>query len=247
MKLADPTLRQMLAGEYVLGTLAGRARRRFEQQMREVAPLRAEVEAWERKLAPLVRRFAPRPPRAVVWAAIDRQVNASKVKTLPPRRTPDVWRGWAIAATVASVALSVALWQQSQRPPEVLTQTQTVRVEVPAPMPYVAMLKPGTTDATYLVAMMPEKHMMKVSLSAQVAMAPEKPHSLELWVIDDGGKPHSLGVLPDAPGEMQMPLPMDMPMPTQVLLAVSMEPPGGSPTGAPTGPVLTSGHAMRAS
>ena len=58
----------------------------------------------------------------------------------------------------------------------------------------------------------------------------------ELWIIAPDAAPVSLGLLGDAP------LTVDYPdTPTGWTLAVSLEPAGGSPTGAPTGPVLAAG------
>ena len=67
MNYAQPRLKQMLAAEYVLGTLHGRARRRFARLLESRADLRAEVRYWEQRLAALQSGFkpvAPRDPRA---------------------------------------------------------------------------------------------------------------------------------------------------------------------------------------
>lgn len=55
----------------------------------------------------------------------------------------------------------------------------------------------------------------------------------ELWVIAPGAAPVSLGLLQDRPLVVSYPVP-----PAGFVLAVSIEPEGGSPTGAPTGPVI---------
>ena len=55
----------------------------------------------------------------------------------------------------------------------------------------------------------------------------------ELWVIAPGANPVSLGLLQDRPLVVSYPVP-----PAGFVLAVSIEPAGGSPTGAPTGPVI---------
>lgn len=55
----------------------------------------------------------------------------------------------------------------------------------------------------------------------------------ELWAIAPGAAPVSLGLLGADPLEVEYPRP-----PAGWVLAVSVEPAGGSPTGAPTGPVI---------
>jgi anti-sigma-K factor RskA len=55
----------------------------------------------------------------------------------------------------------------------------------------------------------------------------------ELWIIAPDAAPVSLGLLADGALSVEYPLP-----PKGWTLAVSIEPTGGSPTGAPTGPVI---------
>ena len=72
-------------------------------------------------------------------------------------------------------------------------------------------------------------------------------HAHELWVIPSGGKPRSLGTMPAA-RQMHMRLADALAelMRQGATIAISVEPPGGSPTGAPTGPVIASGIAANA-
>lgn len=55
----------------------------------------------------------------------------------------------------------------------------------------------------------------------------------ELWIIAPNANPVSLGLLEDQPLVVTYPTPPD-----GFVLAVSVEPTGGSPTGQPTGPVI---------
>lgn len=55
----------------------------------------------------------------------------------------------------------------------------------------------------------------------------------ELWVIAPDAAPVSLGLLGDGPLVVDYPVP-----PAGWIMAVSVEPQGGSPTGLPTGPVI---------
>ncbi|MEC9311615.1 MAG: anti-sigma factor, partial [Pseudomonadota bacterium] len=69
--------------------------------------------------------------------------------------------------------------------------------------------------------------------------APRPGRALELWLIADGAEaPVSLGVLPDE-NEIFVTLPAELVQQfAGATLAISDEPEGGSPTGAPTGAVL---------
>jgi anti-sigma-K factor RskA len=79
---------------------------------------------------------------------------------------------------------------------------------------------------------------------ADLAIARDR--ALELWMLPDGRPPQSLGLVP-ATGIERVPLrsPVGVALQGIPALAVSLEPPGGSPTGAPTGPVLYTGRVER--
>ncbi|HZD88469.1 MAG TPA: anti-sigma factor, partial [Pseudolabrys sp.] len=64
----------------------------------------------------------------------------------------------------------------------------------------------------------------------------------ELWLIPPGGKPLPVGLL-SAERTVVLAIPPALVKQTEsgATLAVSLEPPGGSPTGAPTGPVIGAG------
>jgi anti-sigma-K factor RskA len=66
--------------------------------------------------------------------------------------------------------------------------------------------------------------------------------AMELWLIPEGEKPHSLGLIdPDKPVTINVPESLLPKVNSEAILAVSLEPPGGSPTGQPTGPVIANG------
>ncbi len=70
--------------------------------------------------------------------------------------------------------------------------------------------------------------------------------SLELWALPPGAKPKSLGVLASTErGSLKLAAAADQALGDVPALAVSLEPPGGSPTGQPTGPVLYTGPCLR--
>jgi anti-sigma-K factor RskA len=104
-----------------------------------------------------------------------------------------------------------------------------------------------------MVAMLGDKESMKVVASWNPSarqlilavpgnMATDPKHSNELWIIPAGGKPKSLGTMPDAK-QMHMKLANALATLLQrgATIAISVEPRGGSPTGSPTGPVVASG------
>src|SRR5258708_17050327 len=99
-----------LAAEYVLGTLRGRARHRFEGLAQDDGDLGGVVRRWEEELTPLAERIAPVEPPARVWRAIESRIVpfASRSSRLA---SGSWWRGLAlISAGLASVLLAAFLW-----------------------------------------------------------------------------------------------------------------------------------------
>lgn len=69
---------------------------------------------------------------------------------------------------------------------------------------------------------------------------PDAGHSHELWIITGDDPPVSLGVIP-AEGET-----ISLPgAAAGAVLAVTLEPPGGSPSGKPTGPIVAKGALVK--
>jgi len=233
MKYSNARLKQMLSAEYALGTLSGLPRQRFSRLLKTRPDLQQEVRFWEARLAPLLGKLPPKAPRDLVWAAIDRQINAQNTQsTLPPAKTRSaaLWQTWAVAASAAAVALSVQLYKQMNLPlpaPKIITVEQK-----PA---FVAMLQAPKSDAVWLVSLSPDRQQISVVASGNYAVDQK---SLELWILGDEGKaPVSLGLLPEH-GDRRLTMPAGLKMPGKPILAVSVVPQGGSPTGLPTGPVI---------
>jgi anti-sigma-K factor RskA len=75
------------------------------------------------------------------------------------------------------------------------------------------------------------------------ALLTNDPRSYELWLIPTGdARPRSLGLIqPGQPIRLDIPADLAGRITPDATLAVSLEPPGGSPTGQPTGPVIANG------
>jgi anti-sigma-K factor RskA len=240
MKIQDARLRSMLAAEYVLGTLRGPARRRYERLARGDAALRREQHFWERRLGPLAGGVKPVAPAPTVWISLQRRLQAGNTVPLrraaagAPRPVPmrRIWGG--IAAAVVVVAL--VMWSQHPGPE---TPPPVVQAEAPT---YVAQLGVPDSSMQWRLSLSPKTGQMTVTASGEYPQLGK--HSMELWWITPQG-PVALGLLPTQ-GKGSMSLPKELTGQGGITLAVSLEPEGGSPTGKPTGPVLTSGAASLA-
>lgn len=215
----QPELIDALAAEYVLGTLRGAARRRFERWMAAEWHIRGRVQTWEARLMPLAMNIVPVDPSPQTWEAIERRTSVAAAR---PTRRPALR---ALAAIVVLCALFVGVyivWQATQ--PPTLEPIATIQGEKGAAVWSIEL------DAT-------QERLRVVALPGAVA---QPGHSFELWALPSGkGAPVSLGLLPAA-GQLERKLSEGQraAIGGAAKLAVSLEPTGGSPTGAPTGPVL---------
>lgn len=211
----------VLAAEYVLGTLDAGAARVVAAHVRTDPALADAIAEWEQRLAPLSLSVAPVAPPEALWRRLSASIAPKQEAVLVRAwRSVAMWRGatavgFALAAGLAAFLLV--------RPPP--GTAQSVAALVPA----------GSAAAAYLAEVQPDGTLRLVALRP-VSVASGK--DLELWALPSGAtRPVALGVLP-ASGRSVAP-PRAPGRGTQLL--ISLEPQGGSPTGLPTGPVLFAG------
>lgn len=77
LRYQNPELQDLLASNYVAGTLRGKARARMEALMRENSTLARRVRQWETKLQPLHQSTTPVPPKKSTWKAITQAINGA--------------------------------------------------------------------------------------------------------------------------------------------------------------------------
>jgi anti-sigma-K factor RskA len=228
----NPELLDRLAAEYVLGTLRNGARRRFDTLLVRHAAMRRVVEQWQDRLSPLAQ-FAPaEAPRPQVWDNIARATGIAPQSSgwmSRLRENLSFWRGLGLTSSALAMVLAAVL----------LTQ----QVGVQAPPSFVAMLADDKSQPVAVVTGDARRHQLTVKLVAPQAVAADR--SLELWAVPKQGNPRSLGLLA-ADGSITLPLPENATPDTVALLAVTVEPKGGSPKAdGPTGPIVFKGAWLR--
>src|SRR5262245_16609871 len=241
-----PELQDKLAAEYVLGTLRGRARARFQAWLREDAALRRTVAEWESRLAPMAGAIAEvRPPRRV-WTAIQSRIGGGAREAKGGFwDSLAFWRNWGLVATGCAAALVAAL---ALRAPETVEVVKTVEVPVKDIQPsYVAFLH-ATQGGDKLVFVAYARRDSDEMWVKKVALgdAPAD-HGHELWGLPatPGAPPKSLGMLPrDERGTIRLAAAAGETLRDFPALAISIEPAGGSKTGLPTGPVIAKGDCL---
>jgi anti-sigma-K factor RskA len=229
MDLRRPDRAEALAADYVAGTLRGGARRRFEVLRRQHRELDDAVRRWEQRLLPLAEAVPPEQPPLRVWRGIERRLwPAAAAQPAAGSRWLRTWQALAGALGVAVLALAVLLAQAPAPPVIVVLQGTGAAADFGGG--FVAGIG---GDGRSLVA----RPLQPVALPAD--------RVLELWAVppEGGGAPRSLGLL-RADGVTVLArdrLPPALLRGGAAALAVSVEPPGGSPTGTPTGPVVYAG------
>jgi anti-sigma-K factor RskA len=221
MDYSNRELADRLAAEYALGTLRGGARRRLQQLLPAHPTLAAAVWAWEARVHTLATPLAELQPRPQVWQQLQARLFGA-----PPRwwQRLGLWRGLSGLAVTAALALVVLQLQPPvAQPPLVVVLERTPDGTSLLPAGFVASV---SADGRALV--------LKPLGLAQVAEG----RALELWVVPDQAAPRSLGLVSgrDATTVLRGEI-----LRGAKALAVSLEPAGGSPTGAPTGPIVSVG------
>ena len=218
-----PDDRDLLAGTYALGVLDRAEAAEVEAAMATDPALRVAVAAWEARLAPLAAAVPPVAPPPELWSRI---VASAGLGAMAPRETllRRTWRSTSFWRATTAAALAIAA---------VFAGVAFLHEPSPAERLVATLGPPGAPAAMF---------MAEVQADGRVLIRPLEPVSpvqagkdLELWALPAGAThPVSLGVLP--------PIGRNLP-PRQLLAAntqlmISLEPQGGSTTGAPSGPVL---------
>jgi anti-sigma-K factor RskA len=162
------------------------------------------------------------------WARIEAAL-ASAGKSAEPRpgfwHNLAFWRGLAFATSALAAACLAALVY--------------VGAVSPSGAPLVARLGAEGGQTGFVAAVSTGGESLTI-VPAALLGAEQK--AMELWLIAPGDKPHSLGLIdPDRPVTIKIPKDLLTQVGSDAVLAVSLEPPGGSPTGQPTGPVIANG------
>ena len=222
-----------LAAEYVVGTLRGKARTRYQKLMMQYQAVSDATAQWEQYLTGFAETLPPVTPPANVWESIQTKLGhkaandagiATDVNT--PSDSGQVldfekekqkrWKNLSFLSTAAALVLAVLLF---------------VMQPIPAPeVSHIAVVNNADNTPLWVIEVSDETMNVKVT-DAFVALADK---DYELWMVPANGEaPISLGLMPEANGDTRV-TPDILLSQSIAALAVSLEAPGGSVTGAPT-------------
>jgi anti-sigma-K factor RskA len=235
---------EALAMDYALGALGRAERKAAELRLVGDPAFRARVEQWQALLSPLDEATAPAAPPASVWAAIaaETAMPVPRPAAAPAPAAPRgwwhnlaLWRGLGLGAPVAA-ALAVVMLAPSDTLPDAVVDPVAL-----ASGPQLRATLAGADGKPLLAAAFdPASGQVRFAPVAQSEAGAGKVP--ELWVIEGSNPPRSLGIIDISAGSAHS-IPRDRLAGVKqgAILAISIEPTGGSPTGTPTGPVIATG------
>ena len=212
MRYTHPALLDHLASAYVLGTLGGGARRRFERLLRDRSDVQLLVVQWEGRLGMLASSVPVQQPPQRVWATIEARTRPRDVKDAAPQggwagvlwRRHGVLQGLAgvvlgVVATVALVAAVPTLFVSSDQ--------VALRAGDKLPQAYVGLLTDEAGNGKVLVSSLRHGRTLTVKVigpitlpampATSATMAGAAPQ-LVLWAVPADGAPFVLGTVPVA-------------------------------------------------
>ncbi len=223
----------MLAAEYVLGTLDASERTAVAARRQREPALEAAIRSWEARLSALDTETPEVSPPAILWDRIEREIaTAPTAQATEPTLIRDLqrrvafWRGTAMAAAAMAATLALAIGFRTTLLPS-------------EPRNFVAVFQKDDQQPAFLLSI--DLATRELTIRPVTADA-RNDRTYQLWIVDpvESPTPRSLGLIDAALKE-----------PTRKTLAalqpavlmratfgISLEPPGGSPTGRPTGPAL---------
>ncbi|HEY4142023.1 MAG TPA: anti-sigma factor [Pseudolabrys sp.] len=216
----------LLAAELALGVLADAERAAAQSRAAQEPSFAALVAAWEERLAPLAAEIADLPAPPQIWERVTAAINAdspAEKQSAGWWQSLAFWRGLSLATGALAAACIGALIYLGNAPQNT---PLTAGIDGGGHRHFVATIDTRTGN----IAVVPAAY------SADATREPE------LWLIPADGKPRPLGML-RADRAVTIKIPSELAALTvgNAVLAVSLEPRGGSPTGQPTGPVIATG------
>lgn len=214
----------VLAAELVLGVASEKDLLEGRRRMATDSEFASRVVFWQERLSAMTDDINPVKPPARVKKKLLAQVFPKTCVSVLQRVW--LWQGVSMVSVLFAGYLGVQLLEMNTRPDA-------------QPTVLAAQLGSDTSALQVLAVVEPVKHEIALRrISGEVL--PNR--VFELWAILPDQAPVSLGVLPDSETVRVLVPEALRSQAAEITLAISDEPIGGSPTGAPTGAVLAAGE-----
>lgn len=228
----------MLAAEFVLGTLEAEERAVVEARRQHDPELNELIRHWQDLLAPMNNTVAPVDPSEGLLSRIERQLDDMQEATVSQ---PGTDRNRDVSGTVVTLRHRLRRWQWSTAVAGIAALIMmSVLIWQPAAerQSYVAVFQQNDEQPAFLLSVdLTTRELTLRPVTAQ----PLTDRSYQLWIKAEplGPQPQSVAVLDDnmtvAADALQD---YDPQLLEQATFGISVEPQGGSPTGQPTGPAI---------
>ncbi|HBS26722.1 MAG TPA: hypothetical protein DD827_06285 [Gammaproteobacteria bacterium] len=241
----NPDLYERLSAEYVLGTLTGKARTRFEKLMHERPYIQYSVDLWQDRFGSAVEFLPEEKPPRHVWESIQKEISHRHSSAYSPQdksaATESGWLArlfggagvWKVATAVMSLVLAIMVLSPEKH---------SNQMAMPS---YVAVLEGDHQTPMMVTLGNQSKRVVSVRVMEMPKLTAEQ--DLQLWAVHTSkSSPIPIGLLRQDNMETQLQL-----SPSQwqridgaQTFAISFEPKGGSPSGQPTGKMMYKGQCL---
>ncbi|MDP2450910.1 MAG: anti-sigma factor [Polaromonas sp.] len=246
MRYTSPDLLEHLASSYVLGTLGGGARRRFERLQRDRADVRVRVTQWEARLGQLAVSVPVQQPSPQLWKTIAARTQPA-ASAVAPDAPPRSWLGWlkpagfGFGGLAAGVMVASVLYVTA---PGLFMSSDQIAMRTGEKLPpsYVGLLTDAQGNGKLLVSSLRHGKTMTVKVIGQIT--PPAGGTLVLWAVPASGPAFALGPVPTSGSAVSM-----LPDTSEKLLSkvgklvVTLE--TDAAPAAPSGPVVFSGNCAK--
>jgi anti-sigma-K factor RskA len=241
MNYDKPELRDRLASEYVLGTLHGRARRRFARLMKDDEALRAAVAFWERQLMPMASPLIAPQPSPQLWNRIAARVAPPATHEEPKpglMRWIERWLDGRLLGALAT-GLFIGVGVTLMVPPLQDQRDDSASMQQ-LPPSYAGILSDAAGKPAMLVSS--RRHGRIVDIKALRTIGLGEDQALQLWALPTNGAPIALGVVPSSgKGRIELPVTSEQLLANVTELAVSVMQKGAPAPQAPSGAFVLRG------
>jgi anti-sigma-K factor RskA len=242
-----PERLERLAREYALGTLTGRARRRFERVLQQAPVAARAVSAWQERFSVLAASVPAMQPRDAVWNGLEKRLFAAGASSKSAASSPLQWlRSLFSVRTLGSALAGVLLCVIVLRNQPGLVGLEPQSDTLPAS--YVGLLLDASGKPTLLASS--RRHGKQLTVKVLQPVVVPAGQVAQLWAFPNSGTPFPVAVLPALPvkgASVTVPLPdtSEKLFSNVGRLAISIDPAPAKPGDTPSGDFVLSGHCVK--
>lgn len=230
-----------LAREYVLGTLTGPARRRFERLLQQAPVAMVAVSTWQERFSVLAAGVPAMQPRDAVWQGLEQRLFAPAPSAGPLQWLWTLLSGRALGGAVAGLFLAVVVLRMQPGLIGMEPQSDTL------PASYVGLLLDAGGKPTLLASS--RRHGRQLTVKVLQPVAVPAGQVAQLWAFPKDAAPFPVAVLPALPakGSVTLALPdtSEKLFATTGRLAIAIQPAPARPGDAPPADFVLSGHCVK--